>query len=41
MGSITSSVGQHNLPEDLTSMIGREREQREVSGLIADRKSVV
>src|SRR5438128_12500254 len=33
-------VGQHNLPEDLTSLIGREREQREVSGLLASHRVV-
>src|SRR5205085_2867263 len=33
-------VGQHNLPEDLTSLIGREREEREVSELLSSHRVV-
>src|SRR5947208_8870928 len=40
MNRTAGVVGQHNLPEDLTSLIGREREEREVSGLVSSHRVV-
>jgi non-specific serine/threonine protein kinase len=40
MNRTAGVVGQHNLPEDLTSLIGREREEREVSGWLSSHRVV-
>jgi predicted ATPase/DNA-binding CsgD family transcriptional regulator len=40
MGHAARSVGQHNLPEELTSLIGRERDQAEVTGLLREHRIV-
>src|SRR5207253_7066590 len=40
MSRAAGVVGQHNLPEDMTSLIGRLREQSEVSELLATHRVV-
>src|SRR5258707_15590269 len=40
MSRAAGVVGQHNLPEDLTSLIGREPDQAEVSGLLGSHRVV-
>jgi predicted ATPase/DNA-binding CsgD family transcriptional regulator len=40
MSRATDVVGQHNLPEDLSSLIGRERDLAEVSELVAAHRVV-
>jgi predicted ATPase/DNA-binding CsgD family transcriptional regulator len=40
MSRAAGAVGHHNLPEDLSSLIGRERDQAEVVGLLAAHRVV-
>jgi predicted ATPase len=40
MSRAEAVVGQHNLPEDLSSLIGRERDLAQVSGLVASHRVV-
>ncbi|MBV9543895.1 MAG: AAA family ATPase, partial [Chloroflexi bacterium] len=37
---MSRGIGQHNLPEDLTSLIGREHDQAEVAGLLREQRMV-